>query len=171
MTYIICSINDKRVIRDNFDCGVSELNEYLKKYAKQNDKNGIAKTWVAILDNNLDNNVDVLGYYSISMAELKQDTLPEDYRQKLPRYPLPVIRIGKLAVAKSMQGKGLGETLLVDALTRGKRLADDIGVYGFTVDAINENAKNFYLSYGFIPLCDQQLSLFISLKNLKGLLS
>jgi predicted GNAT family N-acyltransferase len=81
-----------------------------------------------------------------------------------------VIRIGKLAVAKSMQGKGLGETLLVDALTRGKRLADDIGVYGFTVDAINENAKNFYLSYGFIPLCDQQLSLFISLKNLKGLL-
>lgn len=166
MTYIICSINDKRVVRDNFDCGVSELNEYLKKYAKQNDKNGIAKTWVAILDNN----VDVLGYYAISMAELKQDTLPEDYRQKLPRYPLPVIRIGKLAVAKSMQGKGLGETLLVDALTRGKRLADDIGVYGFTVDAINENAKNFYLSYGFIPLCDQQLSLFISLKNLKGLL-
>ncbi|OBQ08131.1 MAG: acetyltransferase [Anabaena sp. LE011-02] len=167
MTYIICSINDKRVIRDNFDCGVSELNEYLKKYAKQNDKKGIAKTWIAILD---DKEGDALGYYSISMAELKQDTLPEDYRQKLPRYPLPVIRIGKLAVDKSMQGKGLGETLLVDALTRGIRLADDIGVYGFTVDAINENAKNFYLSYGFIPLCDQQLSLFISLKNLKGLL-
>jgi len=167
MTYIICSINDKRVIRDNFDCGVSELNEYLKKYAKQNDKKGIAKTWIAILD---DKEGDALGYYSISMAELKQDTLPEDYRQKLPRYPLPVIRIGKLAVDKSTQGKGLGETLLVDALTRGIRLADDIGVYGFTVDAINENAKNFYLSYGFIPLCDQQLSLFISLKNLKGLL-
>ncbi|MFN6156592.1 MAG: hypothetical protein ACK4YK_19015, partial [Dolichospermum sp.] len=60
--YIICSINDKRVIRDNFDCGVSELNEYLKKYAKQNDKKGIAKTWIAILD---DKEGDALGYYSI----------------------------------------------------------------------------------------------------------
>ncbi|HEY9701824.1 MAG TPA: GNAT family N-acetyltransferase [Allocoleopsis sp.] len=167
MRYIICSVDEKRVIRDKFDCGIAELNEYLKKYAKQNDKKGIAKTWVAISDNN---NGDVLGYYSISMAELKQDSLPEDYREKLPRYPLPVIRIGKLAVAKSMQGKGLGETLLIDALSRGIRLAEDIGVYGFTVDAINEKAKNFYLNYGFIPLRDRQLSLFISLKNLQELL-
>ncbi len=114
MAYIICSINDKRVIKDKFDCGISELNEYLKKYAKQNDKKGIAKTWVAILDGN--NNRDILGYYAISMAELKQDSLPEDYRQKLPRYPLPVIKIGKLAVDKSRQGKRLGETLLINAL-------------------------------------------------------
>jgi predicted GNAT family N-acyltransferase len=168
MEYIICSINEKRVIRDNFDCGVSELNEYLKKYAKQNDNKGISKTWVAI--SALNDNRDIVGYYSISMAELKQDLLPEDYRQKLPRYPLPVIRIGKLAVDLSMQGKRLGETLLMDALYRGIRLANDIGVYGFTVDAINEKAKTFYLNYGFIPLKDNDSSLFISLKNLQKIL-
>lgn len=167
MLFTICSINDKNLIRDNFDCGIDELNEYLKKYAKQNDKKGIAKTWVVILDLN---NTEVLGYYSISMAELKQDSLPENARQNLPRYPLPVIRIGKLAVDKSMQGKGLGATLLVDALYRGIRLAEDIGVFGFTVDAINEKAKNFYLNYGFIPLQDNCLSLFIPLKNLQKVL-
>lgn len=168
MEYIICSINDKRVIRDNFDCGVSELNEYLKKYAKQNDNKGISKTWVAI--SSMTNNGDVLGYYSLSMAELKQDFLPENYRKKLPRYPLPMIKIGKLAVDLSMQGKRLGETLLIDALSRGIRLAEDIGVYGFVVDAINKKAKSFYLNYGFISLQDNHLSLFIPLSNLPKLL-
>jgi predicted GNAT family N-acyltransferase len=168
MEYIICSINDKRVIRDNFDCGIAELNEYLKKYAKQNDKKGIAKTWVVI--SGIKNKGEILGYYSLSMAELKKDFLPENYRKKLPRYPLPVIRIGKLAVDLSMQGKRLGETLLIDALSRGIRLAEDIGVYGFLVDAINEKAKSFYLNYGFIPLEDNDLSLFIPLTNLQKLL-
>jgi predicted GNAT family N-acyltransferase len=163
MEWIFCSIDDRQVIRDNFDCGVPELNEYLKKYAKQNHQKGIAKTWVAIPKNG---DGQVTGYYSLSMAELKQDSLPEVSRKGLPRYPLPAIRIGRLGVTRSMQGKRLGETLLVDALLRGIRLAEDIGVYGVIVNATNEQAKVFYVKYGFIPLADNPLSLFMPMKKI-----
>ncbi|MEG4085023.1 GNAT family N-acetyltransferase [Microcoleus sp. POL10_C6] len=125
MEWIFCSIDDSRVIRENFDCGVPELNQYLKKYARQNQRKGIAKTWVAIPQ---DGDGQVAGYYSISMAELQLELLPENYRKGLPRYPLPVMRIGKLAVTQSMQGKKLGETLLVDAFNRVIRLSEDIAV-------------------------------------------
>ena len=100
MQWIFCPINDIRVIRDNYDCGIPELNDYLKKYARQNQRKGIAKTWVAILK---DGDGQVAGYYSISMAELKQESLPENYRKGLPRYPIPVMRIGKLAVDRSIR--------------------------------------------------------------------
>lgn len=164
MQWIISSIEDNRVIRDNFDCEVSELNEFLVKYAKQNHKKNIAKTWVAIP---ADGERHVLGYYSISMADLEKESLPNSFTQGLPRYPIPVMRIGKLAVSQSMQGKGLGEYLLIDAFAKAIRLSTDIGVFGVIVDAINDSAKLFYLKYGFIPLIDRQYSLFIPLKKIQ----
>jgi predicted GNAT family N-acyltransferase len=163
MEWIFCSIDDSRVIRDNFNCGVPELNQYLQKYARQNQRKGIAKTWVAIPQ---DGDGQVAGYYSISMAELQLELLPENYRKGLPRYPLPVMRIGKLAVTQSMQGKRLGETLLVDAFNRVIRLSEDIGVLGVIVDALNEQAKGFYLQYGFISLEGDELSLFIPITRI-----
>lgn len=163
MEWIFCSIDDSRVHRDNFDCDVPELNEYLKKYARQNQRKGIAKTWVAIPQGG---NGQVAGYYSISMAQLQRESLPENYRKGLPRYPLPVMRIGKLAVTQSMQGRRLGETLLVDAFNRVIRLSQDIGVLGVIVDALNEKAKGFYLQYGFISLEGDELSLFIPMSRI-----
>lgn len=106
MKWIFCPIDDKRVRRENFDCGVPELNEYLKKYARQNHKKGIAKTVVAIPEVG---NGDVAGYYSIAVGEIKREFLPENYRRGLPRYPVPAMLVGKLAVDVSMQGSGLGK--------------------------------------------------------------
>jgi ribosomal protein S18 acetylase RimI-like enzyme len=163
MQWIFCAIDDIGVIRDNFDCGIPELNDYLKKYARQNQRKGIAKTWVAILQNG---DGQVAGYYSISMAQLELESLPENDRKGLPRYPIPVMRIGKLAVDRSMQGRRLGETLLVDAFNRVIRLSQDIGVFGVIVDALNEQAKGFYLKYNFIPLQGNELSLFIPMTRI-----
>ena len=101
------------------------------------------------------------------MAELKRESLPTQLTKGLPCYPIPVMRIGKLAITQTMQGKRLGETLLVDAFAKAIRLSEDIGVFGVTVDALNESAKAFYLKYGFIPLEERELSLFISLKKIK----
>ncbi|MGK7920833.1 MAG: hypothetical protein AB4080_12595 [Trichodesmium sp.] len=84
---------DGSVNRENFDCGNSDLNEYLKKYARQNHRKGIATTFIAIPNAE---NRNVIGYYSVSMAEIKRESLPETYRQGLPRYPLPAMKIGKL---------------------------------------------------------------------------
>lgn len=162
MEWIFCPI-DGSVEKDAFDCGIPELNEYLKKYARQNDKNGIAKTLVAIPKQE---NMIVAGYYSVSMSQIQRDSLPESQSKGLPRYPVPAMLIGKIAVDKSMQGRGLGEELLVDALKRATRLATEVGIFAVRVDALNDKAKSFYLKYGFIPFQDQERSLFLPMKTI-----
>lgn len=154
---------DGSVNRDNFDCGNSDLNEYLKKYARQNHRKGIATTFIAIPENE---NRDVVGYYSVSMAEIKRESLPETYRKGLPRYPLPAMKIGKLAVDKTMQGRGLGKVLLMECFKKAVRLSSEVGIFAVAVDAFDEEAKAFYLKYGLIALEDNQLSLFIPMKTI-----
>ena len=105
MEFIIVSIEDP-IHREDFDCGIDELNDYLKKYARQNARKGIAKTFVAIAD--IETRI-VLGYYSVSMDKIEFESLPTEYRRKIPRYPLPAMLIGKLAVDISIQGRGLGK--------------------------------------------------------------
>lgn len=161
MEWIFCPI-DSTVSKENFDCGISELNEYLKKYARQNHKKGIATTFVATLQAG----GEVVGYYSVSMAEISRESLPERYSKGLPRYPIPAMRVRKLAVDRSVQGRGLGEALLMECFRRAVRLSQQVGIFAVTVDALNEQSKNFYLKYGFISLEDQPLSLFISITTI-----
>lgn len=163
MELIFCSIEDNRIKREAFDCGVPELNEYLKKYARQNDRRGIAKTFVAIPE---DESRDVVGYYSISMTEIKRESLPENSRRGLPRYPLPGMRLGKLAVDQSIQGRGVGGELLMESFRKAVRFSSEVGIFAVTVDAKNQSAKQFYLKYGFIPLEDDELSLFIPINTI-----
>ncbi len=166
MVWSFYEVTNLNLNRSLFDCGISELNDYLQRYARQNHKKGIAKTWVMVNSNN--EQVPV-GYYSISMAELQQESLSDEQKKGFPRYPLPVIRIGKLAVDKQLQGQRLGELLLVDIFKRGIRISQDIGVVGFLVDAINERAKQFYLKYGFSPLVNSPLSLFLPMTRISQL--
>ncbi|MGB3510266.1 MAG: GNAT family N-acetyltransferase, partial [Microcoleaceae cyanobacterium] len=128
---------DGSVNRDNFDCGNSDLNEYLKKYARQSHRKGIATTFIAIPETE---NRNVVGYYSVSMAEIKRESLPETYRQGLPRYPLPAMRVGKLAVDKTMQGRGLGKVLLMECFKKAVRLSSEVGIFAIAVDAFDEEA-------------------------------
>lgn len=161
MEWIFCPI-DGSVSREDFNCGNLELNDYLKKYALADDEKGIAKTFVAVPQAGAKT---VLGYYSTSMAEIKRESLPESYTKKLPRYPLPAMRIGKLAVDKSMQGRGLGRELLMQCFRSAVKFSSEIGLFLITVDAIDEQAKAFYLKYGFIAFEDNDLSLFIPMKT------
>jgi predicted GNAT family N-acyltransferase len=163
MNWIFLPI-DNQVNKDQFDCGLPELNEYLKKYASQNHRKGIATTFVAILSRN---NPTVFGYYSVSMSEIQQKSLPTDYQRGLSRYPIPVMRVGKLAVDRSRQGKKLGEELLMECFRKAIRLSSEVGIFAISVDAINQQAKDFYLKYGFISLIDNPLSLFIPISTIK----
>ena len=166
MAWLFCEVTNPNLNRSCFDCGIVELNDYLKRYAKQNHKKGIAKSWVMVNSNNPEIPV---GYYSLSMAEIQKDNLSEEMKKGLPRYPLPVVRIAKLAVNKDSQGQRLGELLLVDIFQRSLKIAQDIGMIGFLVDAINEKAKQFYLKYGFTPLIDSPLSLFLPINSILSL--
>ena len=158
---------DESVRKEDFDGGVPELNDYLKKLDCQNHRRGIATTFVAIPQ---DGDGRVAGYYSISMGEIKREYLPEKYRRGLPRYPIPALRMGKLAVDQSMQGKGLGKELLMQCFRKAVRLSSEVGIFAVTVDALNEPAKQFYMNYGFVPLENDRLSLFLPLSTiLRGL--
>jgi len=148
--------------RSAFDCGIEELNAYLKKYSGQHERRGISRTYVAVEEGEN----PALGYYSISSGAVSFDAVPEN----LPRHPVPVALIGRLAVDKRARGHGLGETLLVHALRSAQRASAVVGIYAVVVDAWDEAARKFYLKYGFNELKDDRLHLYLSMRVIRQLL-
>ena len=145
--------------RDKFDCGEQSLNEFLKKHARQNNEKGFGRTFVATLP---DAN-DVLGYYTISSGSISFEIVPE----KLPRYPIPTVHLGRLATDVNSRGQGLGELLLIDALERTVLVAAELEVYAVELYALTDNAKRFYLKYGFVALTDDEKHLYLPIETLK----
>ena len=150
---------NKRHRRENFDCGEESLNEFLKKYARQNSEKGFGRTFVAVLPGE----TEVLGYCTLSSGSVSFEVVPE----KLPRYPIPTAHLGRLAAELKMRGQGLGELLLIDALERVVLVAAEVGIYAVELYALNENAKKFYLKYGFVPLKDDEKHLYLPIETLK----
>lgn len=145
------------------DCGYPILNEYLKRYARQNHNKGIAKAIVAI---SASGDLKIDGYYTVSSSVIEFESLPESYQRPMPNYPIPAVLIGKLAVDNSVKGRGLGRELLVDALYRTVRASAEIGIFAVRVDAIDLQAKEFYLKHEFIPFQDRELSLFLPVETI-----
>lgn len=143
--------------RQGFDCGHAALNDWLRQVARQHQDKGLSKTFVAVLDDEPDR---ICGYYALTLAELENRHLPDAWRKKLPRR-IPGVRLGRLAVDSQYQGKGLGELLLVDALTRAQRIYTEAGGIGLFVDAIDEQAAGYYRRFGFQPAPDNPLLLFL----------
>jgi ribosomal protein S18 acetylase RimI-like enzyme len=162
--WIFCAL-DKSLDRQSFDCGVIELNDYLQRYASQNHRKGIATTFVALASAD---DRQIAGYYSVSMAEITIEILPTEFQKGLPRYPIPAMRIGRLAVDITRRGEGLGKALLMECFRRAIVLSREIGIFAIVVDATNESARDFYLKYGFITLPSQPMSLFIPLATIKS---
>lgn len=157
---------DKQHDRAAFSCGVDELDGYLHRFAGQNEKAGISQHFVAVATGG---DAGVLGYYALSAGSVAFDVVPENLKKRLPRYPIPVAHLGRLAVDQSMQGHGLGEDLLIDALARIMRAADKIGIHAVEVVAINDSARRFYLKYGFTPLADDEQHLYLPLSAVRKL--
>ena len=154
---------EKRHDRTGFDCGSFELNTFLADHARQNQSKGLSRTFVLMRDAD----PRVVGYYTISVAHVEFDELPPLLRAKLPRYPLPVGHLGRLATCLSVRGQGLGEVLLIDALKRVERTADQIGIAAIDVRAKGTQAKEFYEKYGFSALPDSTDHLYLPLSRLR----
>lgn len=154
--------------RHSFDCGVSELNAFLKQHANQNQLRNVSKTYVAVVAVSSDDIKKIYGYYTLSAGHISFDLLPESEKSKIPKYPVPIARIGRLAVDKNHQGQGIGGFLLHDAFTTVLNIAEKMGVFAIVVDAKNDEAKAFYKNYGFNELQDSGLTLFLSVKTIKA---
>lgn len=143
--------------RQGFDCGRQELNDWLRRVARQHQDKGMSKTFVAVREEAPQR---ICGYYALTLAELENRHLPDTWRKKLPRR-IPGVRLGRLAIDQAFHNKGLGELLLVDALTRTRRICTEAGGIGLFVDAIDERAAAYYRRFGFVPAPDNPLLLFL----------
>ncbi len=150
--------------RESFDCGDDDLNTYLRRYARQNHESGGAKTFLAVA---VDDPVRVLGFYTLSPASLDYARTPEVARRGLGRYEVPVFRLGRLAVDRSVQGRGLGGGLLLSAGKRCLAVAEEVGGVGLLIDAKHEKSAGWYETYGAVRLADAPLSLFLPFATLR----
>ncbi len=147
--------------RSDFDCGDLELNVYLQRLARQQGQLDFSRTYVAELPGGPGAEATRIGgFYSISSGPIDFKNLPPTL--KLPRYPVPIARIGRLAVDLREQGNGVGAALLAHAMHLSATLAQQIGLYALVVDAKHEAAAAFYSPYGFQRLADYDLSLFLT---------
>jgi GNAT superfamily N-acetyltransferase len=146
---------DKGVDTKAFTCGVLALDRYLQQQASQDSRRGFATVFLA-----LDGESRILGYYSLSMAGVSIELLPDELRSKMPRYPsVPSVRLGRLAVSTETRGCGMGKYLLMDAMHRS--LQSKIAWACFIVEAKDDNAKAFYQQYGFMRFMDDPNHLFL----------
>lgn len=137
----------------DFKCGEMALDEYLQRYATQDIKRGVARVFVA---SPAQQPQVVAGFYTLSAASVAADTLPEKWRKKLPRYPVPVALLGRLAVSQQFHGQGLGSILLADACKRVAAASETLAVAAIVVDAKSPKAAAFYQHFGFIELPGQR---------------
>jgi len=135
-----------------FDCGEKTLDEYLQRYASQDIKRGVARVFVLSPARQPEM---VAGFYTLSAASIAAETLPEKWRKKLPRYPVPVALLGRLAVDQHLHGQGLGSILLADACKRVATASETLAVAAIVVDAKSPKAAAFYQHFGFIELPGQ----------------
>jgi GNAT superfamily N-acetyltransferase len=146
--------------REGFDCGHDTLNDFLRRMAGQQQRRGFGKTYVALADSG----TDVIGFVTVSVGQVEARSLPAPL--KLPRHPVPMLRIGRLAVDKRHQGEGIGQDLLVFALRLALEFAERVGLYAVVVDAKDARAAGFYRRLHFEPTLDDELCLFLPLSRL-----
>ena len=151
--------------RSAFSCGQPALDTYLQRQATQDVRRSVAQIFVALGDTPN----RIAGYYSLSAASFEKSELPAQLSKRLPHYPVPAAVLGRLAVDQAHQGRGLGESLLLDAIRRVVRASETIAVYAIVVDAKNDRAKEFYERYGFVAFAGAPRRLYLPLQTFKKL--
>ena len=155
--------------RSNFDCVDLSLNSYLHNIAMQHMEKDISKTFV--LCDSIANS-KILGYITYTRCEIEpKKDIPEHIFKKFnyPAHKIPAIRLSRLAVQKEFQAMGYGKKLLMHALQKTYIVSKHISTSGIIVDAINNNAKNFYSRFDFIELTSKPLTLFLHISTIKAL--
>jgi len=149
---------DRRHNRKGFDCGHSTLNAFLAQYARKAHENGASKTYVAVAKAD---GATVLGFYTLSPAQVDFDRVPQIARPVGGRYAVGGFRLGRLAVDRKHQGVGLGGQLLVAAAERFIRASAEVGGTALMIDAKDHRAAAWYKLYGAVSLNDMPLSLLL----------
>jgi predicted GNAT family N-acyltransferase len=150
--------------RAAFSCGNVVLDRYLREQASQDVRRGLASIFVVTTK---DDPKTILAYYTLSSRELKVEQLPPEIAKKAGKYGrVGVTLLGRMAVAESCKGMGLGPLTLLNALNRSLVAARDVASWAVFVEAIDANAASFYRKYGFIELPENRLKLFLPMATI-----
>lgn len=147
-----------------FNCGVVSLDDWLRRRARGNQASGASRTFV------VSESRQVVGYYALAASGVAVAVAPGRFRRNIPD-PIPVVVLGRLAVDVSQQGKGLGRELFRDAGLRVVSAAETIGIRGILVHAISDQAKSFYMALGFEPSPLEQMTLMVTLSDVRASLA
>ena len=153
--------------QDAFDCGNAALNEFLRRHARKSHERGGAKTFLAINDGG---GKTILGFYSVAPASVAYGRTPLLIKRGLARHEVPVFRLARLAVDRSVEGRGFGGQLLLAAGRRCLLVASEVGGVALLIDAKNERIAQWYAGYGALQLLDQPLSLLLPFKSIHAAL-
>ena len=142
---------------DEFDCGKPALTEWLLHHARQAQGSGSARTFVVCEQDR------VAGYYSLTVGQIDTLEAPERIRRGMGQYPIPLVILARLAVDVDYQRRGLGFSLLQDAVMRTVSISDQAGIRALLTHPIDADADAFYRRFGFesTPTHDRQLILLL----------
>ena len=145
-----------------FDCGREELNEWLQRHALASQRSDSAQTYV------LCQGTAAVGYYALVAGSVDREDAPGRVGKGMPRHPIPVLLLARLAVDRSLQGRGIGAVLLRDALVRAASGAEIIGARALVVNAKDDEVRAFYERYDFEPSPIHPLQMFLLMKDLRA---
>lgn len=147
----------------SFCCGEGQLDDWLDRYAGQSQKRWETRTYLLV--NSMAESREIYGYFAVQPTQI----LPDEaslVRGRSTIYPMPATHLVKLAISDNHQGQGLGGRILAEAIRITLEAAELIGSVVLIVDAINDNAKSFYSRYGFTPLQNDSMRLFMPMKTI-----
>jgi len=150
-----CPISDKHDA-STFDCGHATLNDWLRRHAIKNERQGASRTFVVCEGNT------IIAYYSLAVGAVTREEVSGKIRRNMPE-PIPIMVLGRLAVDIQWQGKDIGVGMLKDAIMRTLIVAEQAGIRAILVHALSEEAKHFYLHNGFHESPINDMSLMIAL--------
>ena len=147
---------------ETFDCGQPELNRFLIRHALQAQQVNSSQTYVGL------SGKTVIGFYTIVAGEVQHADAPARVVKGMPRYPIPLLVLARLAVHGDWQGRGIGAGLLLDALGRTLQAADIVGARALAVHAKDDSAASFYRHFGFMPSPTDKRHLFLLIKDIRA---
>ena len=156
---LLCKAHDRK----SFDCGREAQNTFLKERARKHAELNFSKTWVAVREGD----PLILGYVTLSMASVLFENISEEFRAKLPKYPMPVLHVGQLATDTRYHGKGIGPFLLRFAAEQAISASKSVGCFALELEADNKKAHGFYINHGFLELKPGASRLYQTIETLE----
>jgi GNAT superfamily N-acetyltransferase len=147
---------------EDFTCGQPELDRFLVRHALQAQQANSSQTYVGL------SGQEIIGFYTIVAGEVGHADAPERVVKGMPRHPIPLLVLARLAVHTNWQGRRVGSGLLLDALGRTLQVADMVGVRALVVHAKDDQAISFYRHFGFTPSRTDPRHLFMIIKDIRG---